>query len=67
MQGWLAALPREGALLFCHPGDPPTPAERAPDPIAAARLRELAYLESAAFDADLADAEVRLGRVWQTV
>ena len=64
MRGWLAALPPEGGLLFCHPGehrdgDPP-------DGIRAARERELAYLGSAAFDADLAAANVRLGRVWQT-
>jgi chitin disaccharide deacetylase len=64
MQRWLAELPYEGALLFCHPG------ERfggdAPDAIAAARAREFAYLGSAAFDADLAAADVRLGRAWQT-
>ena len=64
MRGWLAELPAEGGLLFCHPGthldgDPP-------DPIGAARERELAYLGSVAFDADLANADVRLGRVWQT-
>ena len=64
MQGWLAQVPPEGGLLFCHPGerfegDPP-------DPIASARERELAYLGSAAFVADLAAADVRLGRVWQT-
>ncbi|MES3014007.1 MAG: ChbG/HpnK family deacetylase [Pseudomonadota bacterium] len=64
MRAWLAALPAEGGLLFCHPGtqldgDPP-------DPIGAARARELAYLGSVAFDADLAAADVRLGRVWQT-
>lgn len=63
MRGWLAALPAQGGLLFCHPGrhldgDPP-------DPIGAARERELAYLGSVAFDADLAEARVRLGRVWQ--
>lgn len=63
MRGWLAELPAEGGLLFCHPGthldgDPP-------DAIAAARERELAYLGSVAFDADLAAADVRLGRVWQ--
>ncbi|MBC8058503.1 MAG: ChbG/HpnK family deacetylase [Rhizobiales bacterium] len=64
MRGWLAELPAEGGLLFCHPGthldgDPP-------DAIAAARERELAYLGSVAFDADLAAANVRLGRVWRT-
>ena len=63
MRGWLAELPAEGGLLFCHPGthldgDPP-------DAIAAARERELAYLGSVGFDADLAAANVRLGRVWQ--
>ena len=64
MQRWLAELPAEGGLLFCHPG------ERAegdpPDAIGAARVRELAYLDSAAFSADLAAADVVLGRVWQT-
>jgi predicted glycoside hydrolase/deacetylase ChbG (UPF0249 family) len=64
MQGWLAALPREGGLLFCHPGqasvgDPP-------DTIAAARAREFAYLGSSAFVQDLAAASVSLGHVWQT-
>lgn len=63
MRGWLTELPAEGGLLFCHPGthldgDPP-------DAIAAARERELAYFGSVAFDADLAAADVRLGRVWQ--
>ena len=63
MRGWLAALPPEGGLLFCHPGshrdgDPA-------DPIGAARERELAYLGSVAFDQDLAAARVQLGRVWQ--
>ena len=62
MQRWLAEVPAEGALLFCHPGerhdgDPP-------DAIGAARARELAYLGSGAFDADLAAAGVTLGRVW---
>jgi len=64
MRAWLAELPAEGGLLFCHPGtqlagDPP-------DAIAPARAREAAYLGSAAFDADLAAANVELGRVWQT-
>jgi predicted glycoside hydrolase/deacetylase ChbG (UPF0249 family) len=64
MRAWLAELPTEGGLLFCHPGthldgDPP-------DAIGAARERELAYFGSVAFDADLAAANVRLGRVWQT-
>ena len=64
MRGWLAALPPEGGLLFCHPGQ--QQAGDPPDAIEAARARELAYLGSAAFDADLAAADVRLGRVWQT-
>ena len=64
MQGWLAALPPEGGLLFCHPGEhaPGDP----PDAIADARVRELRYLESDAFDQDLAAAGVKLGRVWRT-
>jgi chitin disaccharide deacetylase len=62
MQRWLAELPADGGLIFCHPGDPDDPAA---DPISTARARELAYLESSAFDADLAAADVRLGRVWR--
>ena len=61
MQGWLSALPAEGGLLFCHPGA----ADAHADPIASARVRELAYLGSAAFSEDLAAADVRLGSVWQ--
>lgn len=63
MRRWLAELPGEGGLLFCHPGDhlPGDP----PDAIHAARERELAYLGSVAFDEDLAAAGVRLGRVWR--
>ena len=56
VQRWLAALPAGGALLFCHPGD----ADGEADPIAAARLREAAYLGSAAFADDLVAAGVRL-------
>jgi predicted glycoside hydrolase/deacetylase ChbG (UPF0249 family) len=63
MRRWLAALPAEGGLLFCHPGD--HLAGDPPDPIHAARERELAYLGSVAFDEDLAAAGVRLGRVWR--
>ena len=62
MQGWLAELPREGGLVFCHPGD--KAAGDPPDAIAAARVRELAYLGSDAFAQDLAAAKVKLGRVW---
>lgn len=66
MQGWLAALPADGGLLFCHPGDVGhRAADDTPDAIAAARLREAAYLGSAAFVDDLGAANVRLGRVWQ--
>lgn len=64
MQGWLAALPREGGLLFCHPGQ--AAAGDPPDRIAPARAREYAYLRSDAFLHDLAAAGVTLGRVWQT-
>jgi predicted glycoside hydrolase/deacetylase ChbG (UPF0249 family) len=65
MRRWLALLPPEGGLLFCHPGlrDPDDP----PDAIGAARARELAYLASKDFSEDLAEAGVVLGRVWQTV
>ena len=62
MQGWLAELPREGGLVLCHPGD--KAAGDPPDAIAAARVRELAYLGSDAFAQDLAAAKVKLGRVW---
>lgn len=64
MRRWLAALPADGGLLFCHPGD--HLAGDPPDAIGAARARELAYFGSAAFDADLVAADVRLGRVWRT-
>ena len=65
MQGWLKQVPPEGALLFCHPGEVSSPP--AADAIAAARVRELAYFESAAFAQDLAQAGVVLGRVWRVV
>lgn len=58
MQSWLAALPAQGALLFCHPGE-----GNAGDAIGSARRRELAYLDSDAFAADLYAAGVRLGHV----
>ncbi len=63
MQSWLVDLPDEGSLIFCHPGDAGAVAEAAdtpPDPIAAARVRELAYLASDDFKADLGAARVRL-------
>lgn len=64
MQRWLAQVPADGALLFCHPGE--QAAGDPPDPIRAARARELAYLGSDAFAQDLTQAGVRLGRVWST-
>ncbi|MEO6032044.1 MAG: ChbG/HpnK family deacetylase [Burkholderiaceae bacterium] len=64
VQRWLAGIPPEGALLFCHPGEASGTGR---DPIDAARERELAYLESSAFTHDLAAAGVTLGRVWRTV
>jgi predicted glycoside hydrolase/deacetylase ChbG (UPF0249 family) len=57
MQQWLAALPSQGGLVMCHPA---ANGAAAGDAIAAARLREWAYLDSAAFIADLAAAGVRL-------
>jgi len=66
MQGWLAQVPAEGALLFCHPGEATVPGtSEARDPVAAVRAHELAYLESAAFLQDLAEAGVVLGPVWR--
>lgn len=68
MQGWLAALPPAGGLLFCHPSsaDAEDDAEDdAGDPIAAARQREAAYLAGEEFPADLAAAGVSLGRAWR--
>jgi predicted glycoside hydrolase/deacetylase ChbG (UPF0249 family) len=59
MQRWLAALPARGGLIFCHPGEPGGAPD---DAIAAARARELSYLDSADFAADLAAAGVRLVR-----
>ena len=62
MQAWLAQVPSSGALLFCHPGA--ASAAGPPDPIAAARQCELAYLGSAAFDQDLVAAGVVLAPRW---
>jgi chitin disaccharide deacetylase len=55
MRAWLAEAPMQGGLLFCHPG-----AAEAGDAIGPARARELAYLGSAAFEADLAASRTRL-------
>ncbi|MEO8154419.1 MAG: ChbG/HpnK family deacetylase [Rhizobacter sp.] len=60
MRQWLTRLPREGGLLFCHPAE----VADAGDAIGEARLRELAYLESDVFLADLAEAQVVLGAAW---
>lgn len=64
MQHWLARVPPEGALLFCHPGDADT--SGVADAIRAARPREAAYLASADFAADLSHAGVVLGRISET-
>jgi predicted glycoside hydrolase/deacetylase ChbG (UPF0249 family) len=56
VQRWLAALPADGALLFCHPGAGTAPG----DAIAAARPREAAYLGGPDFAEDLAAAGVSL-------
>ena len=63
MQGWMAELPTEGGLVFCHPGE--AIAGDPPDAIDQARARELSYLESDAFTVDRTAANVTLGRVWQ--
>ena len=62
MQAWLAQVPARGALLFCHPGQ--ASAGDPPDAIAPARQRELAYLGSDAFAADLLAAGVVLAPRW---
>lgn len=69
MQGWLAQVPEGGALLFCHPGRGSVVGvgldADAPDAIAAARQRELTYLEGPDFLRDLAAAGVVLGPAWR--
>jgi len=71
MQAWLktvAAASGGAALLFCHPGAPDraaaATATATADPIGAARVREAAYLGSAAFTDDLAAAGVALASAW---
>ena len=71
MRAWLAQVPEQGALLFCHPGRPSDSAVAGgsdngdvPDPIAAARQLELAYLAGPDFPRDLTAAGVRLAPVW---
>jgi len=63
MQAWLAEAPADGGLLFCHPR---SDAGATSDPIAAARIREAAYLASDEFRADLAAADVTVGATWAT-
>ena len=63
MRGWLAQVPADGALLFCHPGQ--HLAGDAPDAIAAARAKEYAYLASEDFSRDLAAAGVTLAPAWR--
>lgn len=62
MRGWLARLPSEGGLVFCHPGT--LQGLDAHDAHPAARTRELRYLASAGFQQDMADAGVVLGNAW---
>ena len=59
MQAWLRQVPASGALLFCHPGRADV-ADAVPDAIAAARVREWAYLSGPEFAADLQAAGVVL-------
>jgi len=63
MRSWLAHLPLEGGMVFCHPGA--AYGLDAQDAHPAARARELAYLSSDAFLHDLADAQVVLGNNWR--
>jgi predicted glycoside hydrolase/deacetylase ChbG (UPF0249 family) len=63
MQGWLACIPAEGALMLCHPGG--VSSIGAHDPIGPARVRELNYFSSEDFAQDLAAADVTLGSVWR--
>jgi len=62
LRRWLAAAPRAGGLLFCHPCA--TAVDGAGDPIAAARRREATYLGSDAFAANLAAAGFTVGAAW---
>ena len=64
MRHWLAAIPDQGALLVCEPDADAEPGS-ADGPIAAARARERAYLESAEFDADLHTFDIVLAPVWR--
>ena len=59
MQAWLAAAPKRGGLLLCHPGEADPD-----DTISSARVRELAYLGSEDFAQDLRAAGVQLGHAF---
>jgi len=63
VRGWLAAAPPRGGLVFCHPND--GRASGADDAIADARRREAAYLASATFADDLAEAGFSVTAAWQ--
>jgi len=63
MKGWLASVPFEGALLFCHPGA----TDGARDAIAKARVVEAEYFASNAFADDLLEAKVKIGRAWRRI
>ncbi len=62
VRGWLAAAPTSGGLVFCHPNDGRASGD---DAIADARRREAAYLQSAAFADDLAEAGFSVAAAWQ--
>jgi hypothetical protein len=59
MRRWLEGV-EDGGLVLCHPG---LPGGAPGDPIAAARVVELRYLESEAFPGDCARAGVTLARL----
>ena len=63
MKGWLAGVPAEGALLFCHPGA--SDGGDVIDAIANARGPEADYLSSNAFTDDLLEARLSIARVWR--
>lgn len=58
MSQWLSAV-RDGGLIMCHPASGGSPNE---DPIAPAREREFAYLDSDGFASALREWRVRLAR-----
>ncbi len=63
VRDWRATAPERSGLVFCHPRRGPASDD---DPIAAARGREAAYLASAAFADDLAEAGFTVGSTWQS-